>query len=287
MMACHSHQVARPQTALLSPMNNNRFDADAGAQMERMVQDVGRLYRERNQALQDVTQAHHEALFRLALAAELRDNDTGAHIVRMGFLAEALALAAGQPRRWAQALRKAAPMHDVGKIGIPDAVLKKPGSFTPDERSVMNRHPELGADILGRSHIALFQLAAEVALTHHERWDGRGYPHRLAGTDIPLSGRIVAIVDCFDALTMDRCYRPAFADVQAMLMLREQRGRAYDPQLVDVFEAALPQMVALRDAVDRVEPTFAELVEGAPAVLPGAVIGDTMPDPVRRLLEAA
>ena len=124
-------------------------------------------------------------------------------------------------------------------------------------------------------------------MTHHERWDGRGYPHRLAGTDIPLSGRIVAIVDCFDALTMDRCYRPAIADAQAMQMLREQRGRAYDPQLVDVFEAALPQMVALRDAVDRVEPTFAELVEGVPAVLPGAVIGDTMPDPVRRLLEAA
>ena len=269
------------------PMDNNRFDADASAQMERLVQDLGRMYRERNQALQEVAQAHHEALFRLALAAEFRDSDTGAHIVRMGFLAEALALAVGEPAIWADRLRKAAPMHDVGKIGIPDAVLKKAGSFTPDERVVMNRHAEIGADILGRSHIALFQLAAEVALTHHERWDGSGYPNRLAGTAIPLAGRIVAIVDCFDALTMDRCYRPAFSDAQALLMLREQRGRAFDPQLVDAFEAALPQMVALRDAVNRVEPSFAELVDGLSALAPAPAVPVRRPANAPRFLETA
>jgi putative two-component system response regulator len=182
-------------------------------------------------------------------------------------------------------LRKAAPMHDVGKIGIPDAVLKKPGSFTPDERAVMNRHAEIGAEILGRSRIALFQLAAEVAQTHHERWDGRGYPDRLAGDAIPLSGRIVAIVDCFDALTMDRCYRPAFSDAQALAMLREQRGRAFDPQLVDAFEAALPQMVTLRDAVNRVEPSFAELVDGVAALKPAT--GDRLSANAPRFLETA
>ena len=250
-------------TALPLPaMDNNRFDADAAAQMERMVQDLGRMYRERNRALQEVTAAHHEALFRLALAAEFRDNDTGAHIVRLGFLAEALALAAGAPRDWAEQLRKAAPMHDVGKIGIPDAVLKKPGSFTPDERTVMNRHAEIGADILGKSSVPLFQLAAEVALSHHERWDGSGYPRQLQGSAIPLSGRIAAIVDCFDALTMDRCYRPAFGDDEAVAMLRAESGRAYDPQLIDAFIAALPRMVALRDLVNRFEPSFAELVDG-------------------------
>jgi putative two-component system response regulator len=248
-------------------MSPNSFDADAGAQMERMVLDLGRMYRERNQALLDVAQAHHEALFRLALAAEVRDNDTGAHIVRMGFLAEALALAVGEPVEWAVMLRKAAPMHDVGKIGIPDAVLKKPGSFTSDERAVMNQHPKIGAEILGKSGIPLFQLAAEVALSHHERWDGQGYPAGLAGKEIPLCGRIVAVVDCWDALTMDRCYRPAFGDPEALEMLRAQRGGAYDPALIDAFESVLPQMVAIRDAVNRLDPSFADLVDGVPGLL--------------------
>ena len=243
-------------------MLNNRFDHAAVAQMERMVQDLGVVYRERNQALLDVTQAHHEALFRLAVAAEFRDNDTGTHIVRMGFLAEGLALAAGQPPTWAAMLRKAAPMHDVGKIGIPDAVLKKPGAFLPQDREVMNRHAEMGAEILGGSNIPLFRMAAEVALTHHERWDGTGYPRRLAGEEIPLSGRIVAIVDFFDALTMDRCYRPAFSDEQALSMLTQQRGRAFDPALVDVFTAELDSLVRLRDAVNRVRPSFGELTAG-------------------------
>lgn len=247
---------------LVPSIDNNRYDAEAGAQMERLVADLGRLYRERNRALQEVTQAHHEALFRLALAAEFRDTDTGVHIVRMGFLAEALALAVGETPEWAAMLRKAAPMHDVGKIGIPDAVLKKPGGLTPGEREVMNRHARIGADILGRSSIPLFQLAAEVALSHHERWDGRGYPQGLRGEAIPLSGRIAAIVDCFDALTMDRCYRPAFGDADAVAVLQAEAGRAYDPHLVDAFIAALPHMVALRDLVNRFEPSFAELVDG-------------------------
>ncbi len=242
--------------------NASCFQPSALAQMERMLDDMGRLYRERNEALREVSQAHHEALFRLALAAEFRDDDTGAHIVRMGYLAEALALAAGADAGWADMLRKAAPMHDVGKIGIPDGVLKKPGGFEPAERAVMNRHPSIGADILGQSRIPLFQLAAEVALSHHERWDGQGYPQRIAGEGIPLSGRIVAIVDCFDALTMDRCYRKAFDDTQALDLLRAERGRAFDPDLVDCFLDRSAAMRALRDRVNAVRPTFAQLVEG-------------------------
>ena len=242
-----------------------RFDDAAGAQMELMVRDLGRMYRERNEALQEVARAHHDALFRLALAAEYRDDDTGAHIVRMGFLAEALALAAGADAEWAAMLRKAAPMHDVGKIGIPDEVLKKPGIFTAEERAVMNRHPEMGAGILGQSRIPLFRLAAEVALGHHERWDGTGYPARLAGAAIPLSGRIVAVVDFFDALTMDRCYRKAFSDEKALQMLAEQRGQAFDPRLVDLFTALAPRMIALRNQINQRQPSFADLVDGAPA----------------------
>ncbi|RZL38414.1 MAG: HD domain-containing protein [Rubrivivax sp.] len=231
--------------------------------MERIVADLGQMYHERNEALREVTRAHHEALLRLSLAADFRDDDTGVHIMRIGFLAEALALALGEPAAYAHTLLRAAPMHDIGKIGVPDLVLKKRGAFTPDERSVMNTHPQIGAEILGRSRIALFQLAAEVALTHHERWDGSGYPHALRGEGIPLSGRIVAVVDFFDALTMDRCYRPAFADGKALEMLREQRGAAFDPHVVDCFIAHAPQMIALRDRINAEPPTFEMLIGAA------------------------
>lgn len=240
--------------------DDTRAFADAAsAQMERLVSDMGRLYQERNEALKEVAQAHHDALLRLARAAEYRDDDTGVHIVRMGFLAWALALRLGQPSAWALLLRQAAPMHDIGKIGVPDQVLKKPGRLTPEERLAMNEHPRIGAEILGRSRIALFQLAAEVALTHHERWDGTGYPARLAGEAIPLSGRIVAVVDFFDALTMDRCYRPAFSDERALAMLAEERGRAFDPQVVDTFLMHAHEMIELRDLVSRQRLGFDEL----------------------------
>lgn len=226
------------------------FTDDASAQMERLVADFGRMYRERNDALREVAQAHHDALLRLSRAAEFRDDDTGVHIVRIGFLAWALALRLGRPPEWCLLLRQAAPMHDIGKIGVPDQVLKKPGSFTLEERAMMNEHSRIGAEILGRSRIPLFQLAAEVALTHHERWDGGGYPARLAGDAIPLSGRIVAVVDFFDALTMDRCYRPAFPDDRALAMLAEQRGRAFDPQVVDTFIEHADALGRLRDHIN-------------------------------------
>jgi len=239
--------------------SGHSFDAAAIAQMERFVVDLGRMYHERNEALREVTRAHHEVLLRLALAADFRDDDTGVHMVRIGCLAERLALLLGKPPAFAAMLRRAAPMHDVGKIGVADAVLKKPGSYTPQEREQMNRHAEIGADILGRSRVPLFRLAAEVALTHHERWDGSGYPRGLSGEAIPLSGRIVAVVDFFDALTMDRCYRKAFADDVALAMLVEQRGMAFDPQIVDCFVANVAAMIELREQINRKPPTFEEL----------------------------
>lgn len=235
------------------------FDDAAAAQMERIVTDLGRVYQERNEALREVARAHHEALLRLSLAADMRDDDTGVHITRIGHLAEALALALGESKDAARELRLAAPMHDIGKIGVPDLVLKKPGSYTPEERQVMNQHPIIGAQILGRSRIRLFQLAAEVAMTHHERWDGKGYPLGLAGEAIPLSGRIVAVVDFFDALTMDRCYRKAFNDEVALKMLAEQRGLAFDPRVVDCMLAHAPLLIALRDAINDNPPDLFSL----------------------------
>jgi len=230
------------------------FSDEASAQMERFIADFGAMYNERNEALREVSRAHHEALMRLSLAADFRDDDTGVHIMRIGYIAEALARCLGEPARFASMLRLAAPMHDIGKIGVPDSVLKKPGAYTPDERAVMNGHPAIGAKILGRSRVPLFQMAAEVAMTHHERWDGAGYPNGLAGEDIPLSGRIVAVVDFVDALTMDRCYRPAFADDVALGMLVQQRGRAFDPHIVDRFVDNSSSLIAVRDQINSNPP---------------------------------
>ena len=240
------------------------FDPAAARQMEKIISDLGRMYQERNQALEEVTRAHHEALFLLSMAAEYKDDDTGVHIVRLGFLAEALALFLGQPRKYALMLRKAAPMHDIGKIGIPDQVLKKPGPFTPQEREIMNRHSTIGADILGKSRIELFQMAAEIALTHHERWDGTGYPHQLAGAAIPLSGRIVTLVDFYDALTMDRVYRPAFSHAKALEMMAAERGKAFDPDIVDCFMRHSDALWALRERVAQKRLTFADLTTSQP-----------------------
>lgn len=252
---------------ILPPQEATQFDPAAADQMEKIISDLGRMYHERNEALQEVARAHHEALFLLAMAAEYKDDDTGVHIVRIGFLAEALALFLGQSKAYAQLLRKAAPMHDIGKIGIPDSVLKKPGPFTPEERLIMNRHPAIGADILGKSRIALFRMAAEVALTHHERWDGQGYPHQLAGQAIPLSGRIVSVVDFYDALTMDRVYRPAFSHDTAMEMLMAENGKAFDPTVVNCFMEHSAAMLALRERVTAKHMTFADLVQSEPEAL--------------------
>lgn len=144
---------------------------------------------------------------------------------------------------------------------MPDAVLKKPGAYNAEERAVMNQHPRMGAEILGRSSIPLFQLAAEVALGHHERWDGKGYPSQLAGEAIPLSARIVAVVDFFDALTMDRCYRKAFPNEVALAMLAEQRGVAFDPRIVDTFLAHASSLLELRDRINQEPPSFEALVQ--------------------------
>lgn len=270
--------VASTDTPESSSVGGLRFDVDASAQMERMVADFGQMYRERNEALKEVASAHHDALFRLALAADFKDDDTGVHIVRIGFLAEALALALGHGEAWAELLRKAAPMHDIGKIGIPDHVLKKPGTLTVEERALMQTHPRLGADILGQSQIPLFALAAEVALHHHERWDGTGYPRGLAGEDIPLSGRIVAVVDFFDALTMDRCYRPAFADDRALAMLADQSGTAFDPNVVSTFLAHAPELIQLREWVNATRPGFGQLS----AQQPREPVGPTRPTDLLR-----
>jgi CHASE2 domain-containing sensor protein len=176
-----------------------------------------------------------EIVRRLARAAEWRDEDTGEHVERIGVLCEQLALTAGFDEHEAETLRHAATLHDVGKIGIPDRVLLKPGRLDPEEWTIMKTHAAIGAAMLSGSPSPLVQLGEEIARTHHERWDGSGYPAGLRGEEIPVVGRIVAICDVYDALRSKRPYKDAWTLEQALDELRAQRGRHFDPELVDLF----------------------------------------------------
>lgn len=189
-----------------------------------------------NMLLQNrLQQAHVETIIRLSVAAEFRDNATAEHIARVSHTSAVLAEGFGMPPDYVELLRCASPMHDIGKIGIPDSILLKPGRLTPEERQIMERHTTIGADILGQSASDLMSLARKVALTHHERWDGTGYPNRLAEREIPLCGRIVGLADVFDALISKRCYKDAFEADMSLDIIRRDQGKHFDPCLTEVF----------------------------------------------------
>ena len=215
-----------------------------------------RLVRERTQELQD-TQV--EIIRRLSRAAESRDEDTGLHIDRMSRMCEALGLATGMSPAEAERLRLASALHDVGKIGIPDSVLLKPGSLDDDELATMRGHTLIGAEILAASPSPLIRLAEEIAMTHHERWDGTGYPLGLAGEDIPLSGRIAAICDVFDALLATRPYKRAWALEETATELRHLAGSHFDPRLVPLFLELVPGLVRQLELVQARMPVASTL----------------------------
>jgi len=194
-----------------------------------------------------IRRAHEETIHRLLTASMYRDEETGAHIRRTGLFSEVLAKAAGWSASQAEQIRLAAPMHDVGKIGIPDAILQKPGKLTPEEFEIMKTHTVIGADMLTGSDVPMLQMAREIALAHHERWDGSGYPNRLAGPHIPESARIVAIVDVYDAVTHDRVYRPAMAQEEALEIMRQGVGAHFDPCLSALFFSHLEDILQLAE----------------------------------------
>jgi putative two-component system response regulator len=191
--------------------------------------------------------ARAEALDHLALASEFRDDATGEHAQRVGKVAAVIARAMGQPDEVVTLVEKAAPLHDIGKIGIPDSILLKPGALTEEEFRLMRRHTHIGAQILSSSRAKLFNVAREIALTHHERWDGRGY-EGLGADEIPLSGRITALADAFDAMTHDRPYRRRIGVEEALTEIRSERGRQFDPDAVDAFETEA-RVIDLEEAV--------------------------------------
>lgn len=197
--------------------------------------------------MDELRQTRLQIVQRLGMAAEYKDNETGLHVIRMSHFSKVLALAAGLSETAAEELLNAAPMHDVGKIGIPDAVLRKPGKLDEQEWAVMRQHVEIGARIIGEHPSGLLRTAQRIALTHHEKWDGSGYPNGLSGEDIPLEGRIVAIADVFDALTSVRPYKAAWSVENAVALLQRESGRHFDPHLVELFVQQLPAILEIKE----------------------------------------
>ena len=195
------------------------------------------LERRVDERTRELRESQLEIIRRLAQAVELRDLETGRHLESMASLACEVALALGLDPAEAELLRHASMLHDVGKVGIPDNILLKPGPLESRERAIVNQHTVIGAEILAGSPSALVRMAETVARTHHERWDGTGYPARLRGEEIPLVGRICAVCDVYDALTAERPYKPAWTREQALAVLRRERGRHFDPRVVDAFVA--------------------------------------------------
>ena len=194
----------------------------------------------------DIRRREEEIALRLVAASEYRDEETGAHIRRVGLYAAVLAEQFGWDRQEVDDIRVAAPMHDIGKIGLPDQILLKPDRLTSEEFEMVKQHTVIGAGILDGSDVPLLNMAKDIALSHHERWDGVGYPARLKGAAIPESARMVAIADVYDALVRRRVYRPAMPEDEAIASMRRGRGRSFDPKLLDCFFDMLPEFQRIR-----------------------------------------
>lgn len=202
---------------------------------------------------EQLKRAHHElhqsrlqVVRRLGQAAEYRDNETGMHIIRMSKFAALIAREAGMDEEQCDLILNAAPMHDIGKIGIPDSILLKPGKFEPDEWEIMKTHAQIGADILSGDDSELMIMARDIAISHHEKWDGSGYPNGLKGEAIPLAGRITALADVFDALTSERPYKKAWSIEDATRYLLDEKGKHFDPELVDHFIRVMQEVESIR-----------------------------------------
>jgi len=194
---------------------------------------------------------------RLGRASEFRDNETGQHIMRMSHVSALLAQRIGWNDDACELILNASPLHDVGKIGIPDGILLKPGPLSADERDVMQTHTTIGANILSGSENELLIMARDIALSHHEKWDGSGYPDRLAGAQIPLAARIVAITDVFDALTSERPYKKAWTVDDALRFMVDNAGLHFDPQLLSAFQELVPQIQHIRSRFAEPAPSSA------------------------------
>ncbi|MBC8284660.1 MAG: response regulator [Nitrospinae bacterium] len=214
-------------------------------------QNLEKAVHERTLELQErsieLEETRMETIYRLGRAAEFRDNDTGMHVVRMSRYSGIIAQGFGLEKKECELILNASPMHDIGKIGIPDRVLLKNGKLTAEEWEIMKTHSKIGAQILSRGKHTLTKAAKTIALCHHEKWDGSGYPNGLNGTNIPLPARIVSIADCFDALTSERPYKVAWAVEDAVKEMDRVTGTSFDPELMKVFHQVLPEILKTKN----------------------------------------
>ncbi len=206
--------------------------------------ELDRKVKERTQQLSD-TQL--EIIRRLGRAAEYKDNETGMHVIRMSYYSRLIAEALDYSDDWVETVYNAAPMHDIGKIGIPDRILLKPGKLDAEEWEIMKKHVDYGVEILQGHESDLIIMAKEIAQNHHEKFDGSGYPNGRVGESIPISGRIVAIADVFDALTSERPYKKAWTVEKAVALIEEEAGKHFDPDLVYLFRERLPEMLDIKE----------------------------------------
>lgn len=228
----------------------------ARAQLEQAHGQMAVIQRERDRAVSTIRKLNRETFFDLARRAEQRDGESPLHTARIGAYASLIATSLGCTATWCELLEGAAQMHDIGKIGIHDSILSKTGPLTTEEWRLMREHPRIGAAIIGQSDEPLLQLAGEIAMTHHEHYNGAGYPLGLCGRDIPLAGRIVAVADFFDALTHDRSYRKALPVDTVLSMIRERRGEQFDPQVVDAFMSVVEQIKQTRQRMIEKERVY-------------------------------
>jgi putative nucleotidyltransferase with HDIG domain len=250
-------------------------------QARRLLQDLAHHHERLEQAMHERTielerttrelaESHHETLTRLALAAEYRDDDTQAHTYRVADTAARIAHELGLDGDEVKLIREAALLHDVGKVGIPDAILLKAGPLSGEEFDVVKTHPEIGRSILAGSRSGILRAAEEIAAFHHEWWDGSGYPYGLVGEAIPLTARIVALADVYDALTHSRPYKPAWPRAEALAEVRRLRGAQFDPDVVDAFEQIEAPNGVARRGNGIVVPLFAAAADAAARVRPSS-----------------
>jgi putative two-component system response regulator len=218
-------------------------------QLEKYAEDLNKTILELKTANQELQEAYLDTIHRLVLAAEYKDEDTGDHIVRMSRYCALIAKKLGLPAKEVQNILYAAPMHDVGKIGISDKILIKPGKLTDEEFEVMKTHSIIGANILANSKAETLKVAEQIALSHHEKWNGKGYPQGLSGDNIPLVGRIVGLADAFDALTSKRPYKDPYTVEVALDIIKKERGEQFDPDIVDVFLKNIDEILKIKEEV--------------------------------------
>ncbi len=223
--------------------------AEEKEQLLAYAKDFRELYQQQQQTLLKIKAANLETIYCLSNAAEFRDNETGDHLQRMSHYSMLIAKTMGWPDEQAERLKHASPMHDIGKIGINDAILFKPAAYDDDEFEIMKKHTTIGYQILKDSESDLLQLGASIAWTHHEKYNGSGYPCQLKGDAIPIEGRIVALADVYDALRTARVYKPAFTRKKALAIMAEGNGSHFDPNIFDAFMASLEQIETFRETL--------------------------------------